>query len=213
MITDRGGYVRVNNMRDTGDTYKAVLRYSIQDDEGAQEGSLNLVQHSYIGYRDYSDSREQLQMKIDSGSADQNTMYIRLGAPKSNTEVDPTNDDGSNDYYRTQDYLDRARVIAAVKVEAFNSTRKEWIKERDGQGKPGKEKKALWLAPEAPASTAADYRYSMKFKLSDLDQNDTGALQYEPGDKLQFQFTVYYATGNGGNTGESYTTDNGYVVK
>lgn len=213
VITDRGGYVRVNNMRDMGDTYKAVLRYSIQDDEGAQEGSLNLVQHSYIGYREYSDPKEQLQMKIDSVSADQNTMYIRLGAPKSNTEVDPTNDDGSNDYYRTQDYLDRARVIAAVKVEAFNSTRKEWIKERDGQGKPGKEKKALWLAPEAPASTAADYRYSLKFKLSDLDQNDTGALQYEPGDKLQFQFTVYYATGNGGNTGESYTTDNGYVVK
>ena len=214
-IYDRGGYIRVQNLKDTGVAYKAAVRYSIQDDENAAQGAVNLIQHSYIGYHDYSTGNSRLSTVIDNTAADRNTMYIRLGASVEDQSLMTNPMDIKDAYYKSQTYLNKARGIAAIELQTFNVSKHKWIEARNEYGNKTGQKKSIWLAPEMPSDTADDYRYYARFKLSDLDQSDTTDLQYEAGDTLKFRITVYYATGSSGNEGVNYSTDGGtrFVVK
>lgn len=220
-ITDRGGTVTVTNLPSAGLSYKLTVDYLLLDDiafsPSTSYSNLPILQHNYIGINDYTKDEDKLTLTDAEAADDRSTMYIYLNpsqnALNSDTELNANCQSGSykDDYYLTKDYLNKARTIAAVSMQVKNGG--TYIKERDKDGKLTSKTKTLWLYPEAPGSSATDYRYYLKFKMSDVDQTTGDDLQYSAGANLTYELTVYYLTGAGGIQSTDYMSSDFYALK
>lgn len=173
--TDRGGRIQVKSLPTEGMSYQLKVDYLLLD--GSSDYTcIPLIGHNYIGKNDYSDPDDKLQLTRATAAADHNTMYMYLD-PSVNalkdTSLKADHDVGkyTSDYYLSKAYQNKARTIAAVSLKAYNENTNKPIYERDSATgeKNLKTEKILWLYPEAPSENTADYRYFLKFKLSDLD--------------------------------------------
>lgn len=215
--TDRGGRIQVKSLPTEGMSYQLKVDYLLLD--GSSDYTcIPLIGHNYIGKNDYSDPDDKLQLTRATAAADHNTMYMYLD-PSVNalkdTSLKAEHEIGTytSDYYLSKAYQNKARTIAAVSLKAYNENTNKPIYERDSAtGEILKTEKILWLYPEAPSEDTADYRYFLKFKLSDLDNTTKDDIQYHPGQNLKFDMTVYYLTGEGGLTTD-YLTDDCYALK
>lgn len=224
-VVDQGGLITVSNLRTDGISYMLTADYLLLDDVGFSPGSsyknIPIIQHNYIGHNDYNDEKDRLTLTNAQASEDHNTMYIYLGPSQKDMEKAEndslTTETKTADYYLTKDYLNKAASIAGVSIQVKNETTGEYIYERDaltGQiQKVDKNKKTLWLYPEAPSSGSGDYRYYLRFKLSDLDSTERDDLQYHTNDRLSFHMTVYYLTGDGGVGDSEYYSEKDYALK
>ena len=181
------------------------MSYQLKVDYLLLDGSsdytcIPLIGLNYIGKNDYSDPDDKLQLTKATAAADHNTMYMYLD-PSVNalkdTSLKAEHETGTytSDYYLSKAYQNKARTIAAVSLKAYNENTNKPIYARDSAtGEILKTEKILWLYPEAPSEDTADYRYFLKFKLSDLDNTTKDDIQYHPGQNLKFDMTVYYLT-------------------
>lgn len=224
-ISDRGGKIRVSNLPADGKSYQLKVDYLLLDDIGYNASTsyscISLIEHNFIGKNDYLDEKDKLQLTKAAAGDDHNTMYLYLN-PSENALTNTAGlqtelEDGTytNDYYLGKEYLNKARTIAAVSLKAYNETDGKYIFERDSEtGVIQRNKqKVLWLYPEAPTTGSKDYRYYLKFKLSDLDKTTEKDIQYKPGNKLKFEMTVYYLTGEGGIESSEYESPDYYAIK
>lgn len=223
-FTDRGGMIQVKNLPAERMSYRLKVEYLLLDDIGYDSGSsytcISVIEHNYIGKNDYSKKEDWLQLTKAVAADDHNTMYMYLNPSLNALDQDATlaqdlrDNNYKSSYYLGKEYQNKVRTIAAVSLNAYNETKDTYIFERDSETqKLLNEKKLLWLYPEAPGTTAEDYRYFLKFKLSDLDNTTGTDIQYHPGDQLKFEMTVYYLTGEGGIESTEYLTEGDYAIK
>ncbi|MCD8098254.1 MAG: hypothetical protein LUE31_09575, partial [Lachnospiraceae bacterium] len=225
-VTTRGTTVNVWNLDPEGDSYRLSADYILLDDVGYNAATsytnISLLEHNYISVMSADDEDDQLDVKDVQPDDDNNTIYVYLSASENDlTEWGTAGElSETDDYYLSADYLNKARQIAAVKLTAEVSDdggeTYTYIYDRNSSGDIlDGTKKELWLYPVAPSSGASDYRYYLKFKITDLDSASDSTLQYEIGDLLTFHLEVYYLTGDGGfsDTGDTVKTSEYYAVK
>lgn len=217
-VSERGGKIQVKWLPTEGMSYKLKVDYLLLD--GSSDYTcISVIGHNYIGKNDYTDENDKLQLTKAKAAEDHNTMYMYLD-PSANAlkdaglKTDYENGTYTSSYYLSKAYQNKARSIAAVSLKAYNESTGQYIFERDSETEDIlKNEKILWLYPEAPSDNTTDYRYFLKFKLSDLDNTTKKKIQYQPGQKLKFEMTVYYLTGEGGLQSTDYLTDDYYAVK
>ncbi|MCD8197713.1 MAG: hypothetical protein LUE24_11225 [Lachnospiraceae bacterium] len=216
VISDRGTTLTVTGMDTDGGSYKLSADYILLDDVGYNASTsytnIALVQHNYIAQNDYSDTSgddsntndTRLTLSAAELQEDNNRIRIYLEAPETEQSSLSTSSPETDDYYLSEDYLNKATTIAAVLLTA-TVTPKDATDNSDDY-----ELGTLWVAPTAPQTDSSgdytDYRYYLEFSLSGF-----GSSNYSTGDTVRFSAEIYYLTGESVSTPGS--SSNYYAIK